>query len=55
MSEKNIASPDTLSGGCMCGDARYRISEAPIASPLCHCNRCRPQSGNPARRRNSVR
>ena len=30
----------------MCGAVRYRISEAPIASALCHCNRCRPQSAS---------
>ena|ERR1700686_3212093 len=46
MSEKNNPSPDTLSGSWMCGAVRYRISEAPIASALCHCNRCRPQSGS---------
>ena len=25
---------------------RYTISAAPIATGLCHCNRCRPQSGS---------
>src|SRR2546425_2587709 len=30
----------------MCGAVRYGISEAPIASALCHCNRCRPQSAS---------
>lgn len=30
----------------MCGAARYKISETPIASGLCHCDRCRPQSGS---------
>lgn len=35
-----------LSGGCMCGSVRYTISEPPIAAGLCHCNRCRPQSGS---------
>jgi hypothetical protein len=38
--------PKALSGGCMCSAVRYRISAAPIASDLCHCNRCRPQSGS---------
>ncbi len=36
--------PDSLTGGCMCGAVRYRISEKPIAAALCHCNRCRPQA-----------
>ena len=38
--------PDMLAGGCMCGAVRYTISAAPMASGLCHCNRCRPQSGS---------
>jgi hypothetical protein len=38
--------PATLTGGCMCGAVRYKISEPPIATGLCHCNRCRPQSGS---------
>lgn len=38
--------PASLSGGCMCGVVRYRISATPIATGLCHCNRCRPQSGS---------
>ena len=38
--------PDFLTGGCMCGAVRYRISAKPMAAALCHCNRCRPQSGS---------
>ncbi len=30
----------------MCGAVRYKISAAPIATGLCHCDRCRPQSGS---------
>jgi hypothetical protein len=30
----------------MCRAVRYRISAAPIAAGLCHCDRCRPQSGS---------
>jgi hypothetical protein len=30
----------------MCGAVRDSIAERPIASGLCHCNRCRPQSGS---------
>src|ERR1700726_4921445 len=37
---------DHLTGGCMCGAVRYRISAAPMVAGLCHCNRCRPQSGS---------
>jgi hypothetical protein len=46
MSEETKRIPESLSGGCMCGAVRYKISAAPIASGLCHCNRCRPQSGS---------
>jgi hypothetical protein len=38
--------PNSLTGGCRCGAVRYRISEKPVAAGLCHCNRCRPQSGS---------
>jgi hypothetical protein len=38
--------PNFMTGGCMCGAVRYRISEKPIVAALCHCNRCRPQSGS---------
>jgi hypothetical protein len=46
MSEKISPVPANLSGGCMCGAVRYSISEPPMAAGLCHCNRCRPQSGS---------
>ena len=46
MSETTYAMPKKLSGGCMCGAVRYKISESPIASGVCHCNRCQPQSGS---------
>jgi hypothetical protein len=38
--------PSRMTGGCMCGAVRYEISERPIFGALCHCNRCRPQSGS---------
>ena len=30
----------------MCGAVRYTIAEKPLSAGLCHCNRCRPQSGS---------
>jgi hypothetical protein len=30
----------------MCGAVRYTIAEKPLVAGLCHCNRCRPQSGS---------
>jgi hypothetical protein len=38
--------PETLTGGRMCGAMHYTITEKPIADGLCHCDRCRPQSGS---------
>lgn len=38
--------PSRLTGGCMCGAVRYDISERPMFGALCHCDRCRPQSGS---------
>jgi hypothetical protein len=46
MSEKISPVSAKLSGGCMCGAVSYSISEPPMAAGLCHCNRCRPQSGS---------
>jgi hypothetical protein len=35
-----------LSGECLCGAVRYRIvAEAPKAMFLCHCARCRKETG----------
>ena len=46
MSQEVRALPEKLSEGCMCGAVRYRISGTPIVAAVCHCDRCRPQSGS---------
>jgi hypothetical protein len=46
MTDDRPEMPDSLAGGCMCRAVRYRISTAPITAGLCHCDRCRPQSGS---------
>lgn len=46
MTDNRPEIPASLAGGCMYGAVRYRISVAPIATGLCHCDRCRPQSGS---------
>jgi hypothetical protein len=38
--------PDQMTGRCMCGAVHYKISGKPMFSALCHCDRCRPQSGS---------
>lgn len=30
-----------LEGGCFCGAIRYKLTEAPSGSMVCHCNTCR--------------
>ena len=43
--------PDTsfipLSGGCRCGQARFRMEAAPIITHCCHCRLCQQLSGSP--------
>jgi len=34
-----------LEGGCLCGDVRYKISETPLATGICHCISCRRGAG----------
>lgn len=34
-------------GGCLCGAVRYRLSEAPSSSGICHCETCRRPSSAP--------
>lgn len=33
--------PEELTGGCLCGDIRYRIDAAPVEAIYCHCHMCR--------------
>ena len=35
-------------GGCLCGAVRYRVTGAPQATSLCHCNSCRRSTGGPS-------
>jgi hypothetical protein len=46
MSDDAPQIPQRLTGGCMCGAVRYIVTEKPVVTGLCHCNRCRPQSGS---------
>ncbi|QDF74181.1 MULTISPECIES: GFA family protein [Shewanella] len=36
---------NTLSGGCLCGALRYRVSAEPFDSDYCHCSQCRKSTG----------
>ncbi|HZB93353.1 MAG TPA: GFA family protein [Stellaceae bacterium] len=34
-----------LTGGCQCGEVRYRIAAAPVTVYACHCRDCQRQTG----------
>jgi hypothetical protein len=34
-----------ITGGCLCGQARYSTSAEPIFSGICHCTSCQKESG----------
>src|SRR5919198_2410709 len=37
-----------LAGGCMCGGARFEVSEPPVSAGYCHCRRCQRRTGTVA-------
>ena len=34
-------------GGCLCGDVRFRLTGAPYEVDYCHCHSCRKHTGAP--------
>ena len=34
-----------FTGGCLCGQVRYRVSGAPLRSHICHCRDCQHYTG----------
>lgn len=36
-----------LTGGCLCGAIRYRITDAPYDAEFCHCRQCQRATGGP--------
>jgi hypothetical protein len=46
MSDDAPKVPEMLTGRCMCGAVNYTVAEKRLVDGLCHCNRCRPQSGS---------
>src|ERR1700756_808639 len=38
---------EDLTGGCLCGAIRYRITAAPVEALYCHCRMCQRAHGAP--------
>ena len=38
---------EDLTGGCLCGEVRYRITAAPVEAQYCHCRMCQRAHGAP--------
>ena len=36
-----------VTGGCLCGEVRYRVTEPPLDTNFCHCRMCQKFSGAP--------
>ena len=35
-----------LTGGCICGQVRYKITEKPLFTQACHCKDCKVLTGS---------
>ena len=36
-----------LTGGCLCGAVRFRVTVKPLLASYCHCTMCQKESGGP--------
>ncbi|MEO0413066.1 MAG: GFA family protein [Pseudomonadota bacterium] len=36
----------SISGGCLCGQARYEVAAQPLLTGVCHCKNCQRQAGS---------
>jgi hypothetical protein len=41
------AAASVLTGGCLCGGVRYRVTGSPLWAGNCHCTLCRRSGGGP--------
>lgn len=39
-------SPKDLTGGCVCGAVRYRLTRKPLIVHCCHCGECQRETGS---------
>ena len=38
--------PETITGGCLCGEIRYECQGEPVANFICHCTDCQQFTGS---------
>jgi len=38
--------PESIAGGCLCGEIRYEIQAEPTVSFICHCTDCQKFTGS---------
>jgi hypothetical protein len=43
-----------LTGGCLCGGVRFRLSRPPLRAGYCHCTRCQRRTGTAASAQASI-
>ena len=36
-----------IEGGCRCGQVRFKVTEAPLLTMVCHCRGCQQMTGGP--------
>jgi len=46
MNKKVVMPSFPLSGGCQCGNIRYKLAGTPIVLYFCHCRECQKQSSS---------
>lgn len=46
MNTADATNPTTMTGGCLCGAVRYRVTATPAQFYFCHCSQCRKITGS---------
>lgn len=45
--QQDSAAPEQFTGGCQCGQTRYRLASKPVNPVLCQCRMCQKATGAP--------